>query len=51
MFFLEQARVSELAMRHRIPMMGPAEVFAGDGFLMSYGANSPLTKSALVDSV
>ena len=24
MFFLEQARISELAVRHRIPMMGPA---------------------------
>ncbi len=39
MFFLQHTRISELAKKHRIPMMGPAEVFAGSGFLMSYGAS------------
>jgi putative ABC transport system substrate-binding protein len=41
MFFLQQTLISELAKKHRIPMMGPAEVFAGSGFLMSYGASWP----------
>jgi ABC-type uncharacterized transport system substrate-binding protein len=41
MFFLQQRRISELAKKRRIPMMGPAEVFAGSGFLMSYGASWP----------
>jgi putative tryptophan/tyrosine transport system substrate-binding protein len=41
MFFLEQARISQLALEQRIPIMGPAEAFAGPGFLASYGANWP----------
>jgi putative ABC transport system substrate-binding protein len=41
-FFLEQKRISVLAKKQRVPMMGPAEVFAGAGILMSYGANWPI---------
>ena len=41
MFFLKRAKVSDLAKKQRMPMMGPAEVFAGAGIVMSYGANWP----------
>jgi putative ABC transport system substrate-binding protein len=41
MFFLQHTRISKLAKKYHIPMIGPAEVFAGSGFLMSYGASWP----------
>lgn len=42
MFFIQRARISKLAAKHGIPMMGPAEVFCvGSGFVMSYGASWP----------
>jgi putative ABC transport system substrate-binding protein len=39
MLFQERARLAELALRHRLPMIGWRSLFAQAGALMSYGAS------------
>ena len=38
-FFSEKKRISELAVKYRLPLFAPADVFVVDGALMSYGPN------------
>jgi putative ABC transport system substrate-binding protein len=38
-FFAEKKRIAELAVKYRLPLFAPADVFVMDGALMSYGPN------------
>jgi putative ABC transport system substrate-binding protein len=41
LYFSERKRISDLALANRLPIIGPANVFAEAGALISYGPNWP----------